>query len=137
MAQSTDVINGSDFFMYDSHTVIGHATEHDLSITMETLNASNKTVGFNKHIRPGMVSWTAGGSGLYQFDDTYGFSQLFAAITNRTKIMVRLATTEALNKYYYGYGYLTKLDANFPHQENSTYTWAFEGDGALTEATGT
>ena len=137
MAQTVGVINGSDFFMYDSKTVIAHATSHSLTQGMATMDASSKDSAGWKNIKPGMRNWAASGSGLYTFDSAYGYTQLKAILDARTKVMVKLSSNNTSNKYWYGYGYLTQLDADFPNEENVTYTWSFEGDGALTEATGT
>lgn len=131
------VINGSDFFMYDSKTLIGHATSHTLSVTMNAIDSSSKdAAGWEDNIG-GIRAWEASGDGLYTFDDTYGFSQLMAIITARTLIMVKLSTTTSTNKYYYGYGRLTSLTLNAPNEDASTYSFSFKGKGALTEATGT
>ena len=131
------VINGTDFFMFDSKTVIGHATSHNLSVDMASIDASSKSSAGWKQIISGMKSWNASGSGLYTFDDAYGHSQLLAAMTAKTKIMVKLATATATNKYFYGYGYLTSLTLDAPNEDATTYSWSFEGDGILTEGTGT
>lgn len=131
------VINGTDFIMYDSKTPIAAASSHTLTQAMATSDASSKDSAGWKYIKPGQRSWSASGNGLYTFDSTYGYSQLKAILDARTKVMVKLSTSNTTNKYYYGYGYLTQLDAEFPNEETSTYSWSFEGDGPLTEGTGT
>ncbi len=123
--------------MYDSKTVIAHCTSHVLDLGVAMMNTSSKDSGGWKYGKPGEKNWSVTGDSLYTFDAAYGFSQLMGLVTNRTKVMVKLATTEATNKSYYGYGYITKLTLNLPNQDTATYSFAFEGDGALTEVAGT
>jgi TP901-1 family phage major tail protein len=131
------VINGSDFFMYHSKTVIAHATSHTLNVNLATRDISSKDSAGWKGTGAGQRSWTASGNGLYTFDAAFGFSQLMALVTNRTRVYVKLATKTATNKAYWGYGYLTSITLDAPNEDNSTYSFSFEGDGALTEITGT
>lgn len=137
MAQTAGVVNGSEIFIFDSKTLILHGTSHTLNQAVATFDASSKDSAGWKYVKPGQKSWSASGNHLFAFDAAYGFSQLMALKSNRTKVNVKLATVESTNKYYQGYGYITQLDAEFPNEEGSTYSFTIEGDGPLTEGTGT
>lgn len=137
MAATAGVINGGDFFLFDSKTLIAHSTKHTLTLSMETYETSDKDSSGWTELGPGKRKWSASGDGLYSFDAAYGFSQLMSVYTNRTKVMVKLATTNVSNKYYYGYGYLTSLTADAPSESETTYSYTFDGTAALTEGTGT
>ena len=85
----------------------------------------------------GKRDWSVTGDGLYQFTTSNNFSDLFSLYANRTKVTIRVSTETADNKYYEGEAVLTSLNATFPSEENSTFTYTFEADGDITEYTGT
>lgn len=137
MAQTAGVINGTDFLLYVDDVALAHDTSNTIEMSMATLDASSKSSSGWKEGKPGQRSWSASGDGLYTFDGNVGHHQLMLLYTNRTLVTVKFSTETAENYYYSGSGYLTSLTANFPKEENSTYSYTFEGTGALTEYTGT
>lgn len=137
MAQTAGKINGTDFLLYVNDTAIGGTTSHTLDLGMDTRETSNKDDNGWRTLKEGMRNWSASGDGFFAFDATYGYNDLFALVTNRTYVKVRLSTDTAGNTFFQGYGYLTNLSADTPNEDNTTYSFTFEGSGPLTKYTGT
>jgi hypothetical protein len=54
-----------------------------------------------------------------------------ALITAKTRVAIKFRTANTDDFYYYGYAYLTSVNADAPNQGNVTYSGSFTGDGAL------
>lgn len=134
---TTGIINGTDFLLYVGGTKVYHTTSHSLSFSMDTRDATTKDSGGWRDLLEATKSWSMSGDGLVALDATYGFSDLFAVLTARTAVVVKFSTETAGDTYYTGNGYLTSLDMDSPTEDNSSFSFTFEGTGALTEYTGT
>lgn len=134
---TTGKINGTDFLVYLNGVAIAHTTTATLTLTRAERDSSSKSSGGNTNRDYGRGDWNISGDGLYQFDATKGFTDLFSLYYNKTKVTVRLSTETEGNKFYEGTGILTNLTATFPGEENSTFNFTISADGGLTEYTGT
>jgi len=137
MAATTGIINGTDMLVYVDSVAIAHSTSCTLNLTSATRDVSSKTSAGVTNREYGKRDWSVTGDGLYQFTTSNNFSDLFSLYANRTKVTIRVSTETADNKYYEGEAVLTSLNATFPSEENSTFTYTFEADGDITEYTGT
>jgi predicted secreted protein len=137
MTATTGVINGTMFLVYLEGTAIAYSTSCTLSLTSAARDVSSKTSAGVTNREYGKRDWSVSGDALYQFSSSKTFTDLMSLYTNRTKVTVRVSTETASNKYYEGEAVITSLSATFPSEENSTYSYTFEGDGAITEYTGT
>lgn len=127
------VVNGTVILVYNNGTPIAAATGHQASQSVATRDTVNKDNAGWKTIEAGVREWTFSGNGHFKFDATYGYQDLFAIYLSRTQITVRFGSETDGDLVYEGTAYLTELTADAPSEENTTYTYTFTGDGALTE----
>jgi TP901-1 family phage major tail protein len=141
MAASTDVINGSAYIIEistDSGTTwtgLAHAQEASVSRGMATRETTSKSSGGWRELGSGKRQWTFSGSGLTVFSSSdITPDALQDILDNRQKIDVRFTTANTGDFQESGEAYLTQLDSEAPLEENLTYSFTFEGTGALTKA---
>lgn len=134
MAETTGIINGTSMAVYVENTKVAVATGGNISISMPTRETSNKDVSTWITKLPNRGSWSIGGDAYFRFEDseTDGFNMLLSAMVARSAVTVMVSTQTSGNKRYYGEAYLVQLDADFPDDDNSSYTFNFEGTGILT-----
>lgn len=131
------VINGKNLGLWVNGTLIGVAKSAKISVTHEVRDTTSKDDNGWKTSLEGGRSWKADCDGLVAFDATFGTSELYAFITNRTQVGISFETNVSGDDRYYGSGYLVSLELDAPNQESVTYTASFEGTGALTQASHT
>jgi len=131
------VVNGTVILVYNNGTPIAAATGHQASQSVATRDTVNKDNAGWKTIEAGVREWTFSGNGHFKFDATFGYSDLWALYNSRTQVVIRIGSVAVGDQYYQGNAYLTELTADAPSEENTTYTYTFTGDGALTETTPT
>jgi len=136
MAQTTGIINGTDLLVYVDGVAVAHAVSHSLDMGMGIRDSSTKSSAGWKAVKPGQRNWNVSGEHLYAFDATFGATGLMSLWTDRTEVTIKLATSNSANLRFSGKAYLTSLVLNAPNEENSTFSFAFEGTGALTLSTG-
>jgi len=132
---STGYQNGTDIGLFIDGTLVSYGTSHDFEITMETREASNKDSQGWAEKREGQKSWTASGEFIFAEDATMSFSDLFALVTARTKVVAKIATTTTGDKIYSGDAYITSLSKSAPNEDTVTFSVSLDGTGPLTEAT--
>jgi TP901-1 family phage major tail protein len=130
---TTGIINGSTFLVYVEDVAIAHATSHSLSVTMATRNATTKdNAGWSIKLA-GVREWSVTGEGLIALDATYGVSELFTVMTNRTVCTVKFSTEVSGDEFWGGEAVLTSLQLDAPMEDNGTYSFTFEGASLLTQ----
>jgi TP901-1 family phage major tail protein len=123
------------FYLDDN--LIGSSTSHTITVNMATRDITTKqNAGWRAKLE-GMREWSGTGEGFVAFDDTYGFPQLYAFITNRTPVTLKFSTEVSGDSYFSGECYLTSLQVDAPQEENTSYSVSFEGASALSVSTGT
>ena len=142
MAASTSIMNATDVVIQFStdgstYSTVGRCTSASLSVAMETRDTSNKDSAGWRELLEGQKSWSLSGDGLvtYNLASGDGYSDLYGYLTGRTKVYVKFGSTDTDEKYYSGQGFLTSLDQEAGMEDNVTYSFSFEGTGALTEGT--
>jgi predicted secreted protein len=125
------VLNGTKMLLYVGGVAVAGATSHSLSLNMDTRESTNKDSEGWRELMESVRSWTASGEGLKSFDAAFGHDDLAALIVNRTKVTVKLSTEETGETFYEGSAWLTNVDADFPNEDNSTFSFTFEGTGPL------
>ena len=142
MAASTSIMNATDVVIQFStdgatYSTVGRCTSASLSVSMETRDTSNKDSQGWRELLEAQKSWSLSGHGLltYNLASGDGYSDLWGYVTGRTKIYVKFGSTDTDEKYYSGQGFLTSLDQEAGMEDNVTYSFSFEGTGALTEST--
>lgn len=130
---TTGIINGSLFLVYIEDVAVAHATSHRLNVTMATRNATTKdNAGWGVKLS-GLREWSVSGEGLLALDAIYGASELFTVMTNRTVCTVKFSTEVSGDEFWGGEAVLTSFQLDAPMEENGTYSFTFEGAGALTQ----
>jgi TP901-1 family phage major tail protein len=125
------VLNGTKMLLYVGGIAIAGATSHTLSLNMDTRESTNKDSQGWRELLESVRSWTVSGEGLKSFDAAYGHDDLAALYVNRTPVVVKLSTEQSGETYYEGSAFLTSIDADFPNEDNSTFSFTFEGTGPL------
>lgn len=134
---TTGIVNGTDLLIYVGGTAVAHATSHSLSLSMDTRDATTKdSEGWTDRLE-GLRSWEISGNALFAFDAAYGFDDLFTVYTGRTAVTVKFSSEVSGDKYYSGSGYLTSLTLDAPTEDNASFAFTVQGNGTLTEYTGT
>lgn len=141
---ANDVINGEEVMVFissvtgaPSWTMVSHATSHTLSIKMATRDTSNKGSGNYVTRKEGRLDVTGTLSGMYIDNDKYNLEDFQELIVARNPVLMIFGkeastgvpdttTTGATHFYASGQFYVTDVTADFPDQENSTYTVSFE-----------
>jgi TP901-1 family phage major tail protein len=130
---TTGIVNGSLLLVYIEDVAVAHATSHSLSVTMASRNATTKDNAGWTSKKAGLREWTVTGEGLVALDAAYGMSELFTIMTNRTTCTIKFSTEVSADEFWGGEAILTSLQCDAPMEENATYSFTFEGDGALTQ----
>lgn len=132
MAITAGVINGTDFIIYLWGTAVAYSNSCTVNISMSKRDTSSKSGSWVDGAE-GKRDWNITGEALFQFTTDNNLSTLFDLLNTETKI--RVLTSNEDDEYYEGTGYLTSLTVNYPGEENSTYSFTFEGNGELEEFT--
>lgn len=142
MAVSTAIMNATDVliqFSTDGTTFdeVGRMTNASLSVSMETRDTSTKDSAGWRELLEGQKSWSLSGDGLvvYSLTGADGFADLFGYLNGRTNLYVKFGSTSAGEKFYSGRGFITSLDQEAGVEDNVTFSFSFEGTGALAEGT--
>lgn len=143
MPASTNVMNGTDVIVAIStdggttYTTVGKATTASLQMNMEVRDVTTKDSAGWRELLGGLKSWSLSGEGMvtYNLTSKVGFSDLFGHISSRTRLYFRFGSTTSGEKQYKGYGFLTSLSQDGGVEDNNSFSFSIEGDGALTEAT--
>ena len=141
MPASTAIMNATDVliqFSTDGTTYdeVGRMTSASLSISMETRDTSTKDSAGWRELLEGQKSWSLSGDGLvvYSLTGADGFSDLYGYLNGRTNLYVKFGSVGSGEKVYSGRGFITSLDQEAGVEDNTTFSFSFEGTGALTEA---
>ena len=141
MPASTAIMNATDVliqFSTDGTTYdeVGRMTSASLSISMETRDTSTKDSAGWRELLEGQKSWSLSGDGLvvYSLTGADGFSDLYGYLNGRTNLYVKFGSVGTGEKVYSGRGFITSLDQEAGMEDNTTFSFSFEGTGALTEA---
>jgi TP901-1 family phage major tail protein len=104
---------------------------------METRDTSTKDSAGWRDLLEGQRSWSLAGDGLvvYSLTSADGYSDLFGYLNGRTNLYVKFGSVTAAEKSYSGRGFITSLDQEAGVEDNATFSFSFEGSGALAEAT--
>lgn len=132
MAQTAGIINGTLMGVYIGSTLILRGKSTKFSMKVASRDTTNKDTGGYKTVLGGLASWEGSGDFLFTEDASYGFRDLKTALEAKTLVTVKWSSEVAGNYKHSGTALITSLDADFPVEENSTFSVSFEGSGALT-----
>jgi predicted secreted protein len=106
-------------------------------MNMEVRDVTTKDSAGWRELLGGLKSWSLSGEGMvtYNLTSKAGFADLFGHMNSRTRLYFRFGSTTSGEKQYKGHGYLTSLSQDGGVEDNNSFSFSIEGDGALTEAT--
>jgi TP901-1 family phage major tail protein len=133
----TDVILAISTDSGTTYTTVGKATSASLQMNMEVRDVTTKDSAGWRELLGGLKSWSLSGEGMvtYNLTSKAGFADLFGHMNSRTRLYFRFGSTTSGEKQYKGHGFLTSLSQDGGVEDNNSFSFSIEGDGALTEAT--
>jgi len=135
MATTAGILNGTLLILEVEGTEIANSQTHTLNVSMSTRETTVKSSAGWKSILEGLREWSIDCSGLVAFDAAYGFSDLLALVTGRTKVTLKFTSNVSGNDYWTGDAYITSLSLEAGTEDNVSFSATFEGAGVLTEKT--
>ena len=145
MAASTTPVDGQQYLVEMSrdggttYDQLGYQQDANVSITGETREITAKNICYWREYAPSASSWTMGGTAGIYTDGTPDITQvdLFAIINSIVIVKVTAVDctgTKIVGEVEYGgTAIITELSMEFPDKDTATYTYNFQGSGALTE----
>ena len=131
---TSGVMNGTLMGIYIGSTLVAHATEGSISLSMDTRDISSKDSAGTRALLEGMKSGSISMSALYAEDAAYGADELYTAMAARTPLAVKFSTEVTGDHFWSASAYLTSLEVSASTEDNVTYSASFELTGAITYA---
>ena len=125
-------MNGTLLGVYSAGTLIAHATEGSISLSMDTRDATTKDSSGTRDLLEATKSGTISVSALYAEDAAYGVQELMTAWSARTALTVKFSTEVVGDYYWSASAYITSLEVNSGMEDNVSYSATFELTGAIT-----
>ena len=131
---TADVINGTDIGVYIDGTLIAHATNGTLNVSMSPRDTTSKDSGGWKTVLPGLKEWSIDVDALLAYDSANEMqSDLFTLLSNGTQVTVKFSTEATADDRYTGSAYVTGTPITAGVEDNATYSASLVGDGTLTK----
>ena len=131
---TANIMNGTLLGVYVGTTLVAHATEGSISLSMDTRDISSKDSAGTRALLEGMKSGSISMSALYAEDAAYGADALYTAMAARTPLAVKFSTEVSGDHFWSASAYLTSLEVSASTEDNVTYSASFELTGAITYA---
>ena len=128
-------MNGTLLGVYSAGTLIAHATEGSISLSMDTRDATSKDSSGSRDLLEATKSGTISVSALYAEDAAYGVDDLMTSWAARTTLTVKFSTEVTGDHYWEASAYVTSLEVNSGMEDNVSYSATFELSGAITYGT--
>ena len=135
MTATVGILNGTLLKVYVNGVAVAKTTSHTLNTSMSTRDITTKDSAGWKEGLEGLREWSIDGDFLQSEDAAYGYQDLFAHYTNRTKVTLKFTSSVSADVYYQGSAYLTSLSREAPLEDNVSGSFSFEGTGVLSEKT--
>jgi predicted secreted protein len=128
---TTGVVNATDIGVHVGGTKIAEITSATLSLTHSPRDTTSNDSGSWTTRAKGRRDWEMSGNSLFRFDAGYGFHSLFALYLSGASVSLSWKTADAGDKAYTGNALLTSLQASGNTDENETYSFTFQANGAI------
>jgi predicted secreted protein len=132
---TTGIINGTLLGVYAGGTLIAHATEGSISLSMDTRDATTKSSSGYRDLLEGTRSGSISVSALYANDAAYGVGDLMTSFAARSTLVVKFSTEVSGDDYWSATCYMTSLEVSAATEDNATYSATFEISGTVTFTT--
>ena len=128
-------MNGTVLGVYNGGTLIAHATESSISMSMDTRDASTKDSAGYRDLLEGARSGSISVSALYEDLTTLqGVDDLMTHFAARSAVTVKFSTEVSGDHYWSASAYITSLEVSASKEDNVTYSASFELTGTITYA---
>lgn len=135
---TSGVLNGTDFRLYLSGTVIGRSTNCSMELTAEIrtiLDKDSPGAGWQEGKR-GTKSATLSTTGFVAMDTANTkVSDIFTLFDNGTVSVCRFTTDETGDTYWEASVLVNSISLGAPVEDNVTYDISFSVTGAVTQGT--
>lgn len=129
---TTGKVKGNSIGIYVGGSLIACATNANLDLSYESIDATCKDNDGQKQVLLGQKGMTFSCDGLIQYDATYGVEDLQAVFNAGTAVTV-MWSTEVTGDYRYSAScYMMSLSETGGLNEVGTWSATFESDGAIT-----
>ena len=132
---TSGVLNGSLMALYIGAVKVAHLTANGMSRTKEMRETTSKDSGKNKTFKYKRGSSQMSASAWFDFAAGYGFDDLFDAMDDETELTALLQTEVDGDSTYSATVLLSDLSADFPDDENSSYSFTLQVSGDWTKST--
>lgn len=129
------VQNGTDVLLQVGGTLINATTNHELNLSVDMIDVTTKDSNGSKEYIAGEDDATITVEGNYDPAATYGWSELFTAITGKAAATLTFGLQESGDSAYRLSGLLMNLTLSGPKNEAGTWSAEFQKSGAITEVT--
>lgn len=127
------VLNGTLLLVYHDGQAIGRATGGSLDINHAVRDITTKDSNGWQEFLEGLRSVTVSTEHLYAEDESTGLHELAANVFTRTKVTLRVASTEAGDRFWEGDAWLTSISLNLgAPEDNASFSASFNITGELT-----
>ena len=127
--------NGTAVVLKVEGTAIAKGKSNGFNLSRALIDISNKDSNGWKESLYGQGSGSFDFDGVFDEAATYGYEDLYAAITAKTVLTVRMTTATVGDKYYEAECMITSLNNTAPMEDAQTFSATFEITGAPTTGT--
>ena len=127
--------DGKLLLLYVGNTKVAHSTSFSLSMGTSTIECTSKDSANWRDLLVGARSWSMSGDAYFTMDGTAGLDAFWNLYEGGTSATVKFTTDVSGDDFFSGTGILTTYDISGGLGEAATYSFTFEGDGALTRST--
>lgn len=125
------IFNGTRLGIYVGGVLIGGATGSSISMSHSLRDATSKDSGGFSESLEGLREWSIDGEGFFAQDATYGYDELFALYQSRGTVTLRFSSETSTELYHEGTAILTEISAEAPVEDSTTFSFSFQGTGAI------
>ena len=129
---TSGIMNGTLLGVYVGSTLIAHATEGSISLSMDTRDTTTKSSAGTRALLEGTKSGTISVSALYAEDAAYGVDDLMTSWAARTTLTIKFSTEVSGDHFWSAAAYITSLEVSAGMEDNVSYSATFELTGAIT-----
>jgi len=129
------VQNGTDVLLKIGGTLINATTNHEINLSVDMIDVTTKDSNGSKEYIAGEDDGTITVEGNYDPAATYGWSELFAALTGKASAALIFGLQDVSDTAYSLNGLLMNLTLSGPKNEAGTWSAEFQKTGAVTEIT--
>ena len=122
--------NGTAVNLYVGSTLVASGKTNSFNLSRALIDVSNKTSNGWKESIYGQGSGSFDFEGIFEEAASWGFEDAYDALTAKTVLTVKMASTTTGDKYYSASCLITSLKNTAPMEDAQTWSATFEMTGA-------